>query len=261
MQVFPIDKITVDPHRTREIKSIVESTFRLITFSRSHYADDLLNSYLDQTTKLKDLVSIKNAQLEAESEEEAVLYAKLLRYSMDFISQEILRQNCFKSEIQLFQLFRLISPESHSRHPNKYRTQNVQIGRYLCPDPKEVPFRVAEVIYNMNQIANPIVRAVYLHHELIRIHPFVDGNGRTTRMAKNWLLLYELYPPIFISNGVEKQEYVETLESSFLHLDRYPGKWNDGLEQFFIQEIDRLKRSALEVYQRVSKIGYLRSGK
>ncbi|WP_415376967.1 hypothetical protein [Patiriisocius sp. Uisw_017] len=32
----------------------------------------------------------------------------------------------------------------------------------------------------------------------MRIHPFADGNGGTTRIAKNSIYMYDLYPPIYI---------------------------------------------------------------
>jgi Fic family protein len=69
-----------------------------------------------------------------------------------------------------------------------------------------------------------------LHHELIRIHPFADGNGRVTRIAKNWMLLCDLYPPIFINVGPQKKEYVNTLSQSFKKLQTHPKKWNEYTE-------------------------------
>jgi Fic family protein len=111
----------------------------------------------------------------------------------------------------------------------------------------------------MQQIENPIIRAIYFHHELIRIHPFVDGNGRTTRMAKNWILMYKFCPPIFISDSNEKKEYIETLEKSFLYLDQKTCDWNAHLGQFFEQELDRLIKNASEVYQTVLNAGNRRN--
>jgi len=35
---------------------------------------------------------------------------------------------------------------------------------------------------------HPILKAGIAHHELVRIHPFIDGNGRTTRLATKVLL-------------------------------------------------------------------------
>jgi Fic family protein len=255
MRVFPARELQVNHEKLNRIKHNIDSTLRLITFSRQHLADDLLNAYITKTTSLKELLSIKNAQMEAENEDDAEVYTRLLKTSLDFITAEILLDVQFNSEIQLFQLFRLISPDSHSRHPNKYRHNDVQIGRYMCPESVRIPGLVSELFYQMESIENPIIRAIYFHHELIRIHPFADGNGRTTRMAKNWMLMYKLCPPIFISNSKEKKEYVETLEKSFLHLHKGEYIWNEYLELFFDQELDRLITNTNDMYITVRNAG------
>ena len=255
MKIFPASGLNINFEKVDRIKHYVDLTLRLITFSREHHADDLLDAYIKKTTTLKELLSIKNAQMEAENEAEAEIYTELLRSTLDFISNEILSDIQFNSEVQLFQLLRLISPETHAKHPNKYRQTDVQIGMYMCPHPQMIPGLVAELFYQMKQIENPIIRAIYFHHELIRIHPFVDGNGRTTRMAKNWMLMYKLCPPIFISDSNEKREYVDTLESSFLHLDKGNYEWNPFIEEFFEQELDRLIRNTSDVYNTVASIG------
>lgn len=36
---------------------------------------------------------------------------------------------------------------------------------------------------------HPVIIAAYLHDELVRIHPFIDGNGRTSRLLMNLYLL------------------------------------------------------------------------
>ncbi|MFT6981590.1 MAG: Fic family protein [Crocinitomicaceae bacterium] len=255
MNILPISEINVDPAKIKEVEEIMRSTFRLITFSRKHLADDLLNTYLSSTTNLQELLSIKNAQMEAQNEAEAAEYVSTLNDTLMFVTDEIKHQIDFTSELQLFQLFRLISPESHEKHPNRFRDDLVQIGSYLCPDSKEVPALVSELFYTINQIKNPIIRAIYFHHELIRIHPFIDGNGRATRIAKNWILMFNLLPPIFIRDEDEKKKYIDTLSSSFKLLERNPKKWNAELSSFFDQEIERIRFNALLVYESVKVLG------
>lgn len=259
MKIFPVEKIKINFEKIDQIKHRIEMTLRLITFSRDHYADDLLDAYIKKTTTLKELLSVKNAQMEAESEDEVELYTVLLKSALDFITDEIVSDIQFNSEIQLFQLFRLVSPDSHDKHPNKYRQTDVQIGRYFCPDPQRVPGLVSELFYQMELIENPIIRAIYFHHELIRIHPFSDGNGRTTRMAKNWILMYKLCPPIFISDSEEKKKYIGTLEKSFLYLNQKGLDWNEHFEHFFDQELDRLIYNTTEIYNTVKGIGNKRN--
>lgn len=261
MELLPISEINVDPVKVKEVENIMKSTFRLITFSRKHMADDLLNTYLSSTMNLQELLSIKNAQMEAQNEQEAEEYVITLNETLLFVADEIKNQVEFNSPLQLFQLFRLISPESHAIHPNRFRDTLVQIGSYVCPEPEEIPALVSELFYNINSIKNPVIRAIYFHHELVRIHPFVDGNGRATRIANNWILMYNLYPPIFIRDEDEKSRYISTLSNSFSALQEAPKKWNDALSSFFDEEIGRIHDNSTLVYNAVQQLGETRMKK
>lgn len=260
MELLPISEINVAHAKVQEVEQIMKSTFRLIIFSRRHLADDLLDTYMASHTDLKTLLSIKNAQMEAQNDQEAKEYLEKLDDTLHFVADEIKNQVPFNREMQLFQLFRSISPESHAEHPNRYRDKLVQIGGHMCPDPEEVPGLVSALFYNINQIKNPMIRAIYFHHELVRIHPFIDGNGRATRIASNWILMHNLYPPTFIRDDAEKADYISTLSESFMLLDRKPGKWNKAVETFFYHEVDRLHHNSLLVYEAVKKLGESRLG-
>ncbi|WP_170916753.1 MULTISPECIES: Fic family protein [Dyadobacter] len=255
MELLPIEVIKMNQKKIDEIDNTIKSIYRLIIYSRHHLDDDLLDIYLEGVNNLKELLSIKNAQMEAQNEEEAKEYLQNLKVSLDFVIEEIILHYNFEREMQLFQLLRLASPETNAIHPNRYRQTFVQIGAYICPDPTDVPQLVSELFYKIQFISNPVIRAIYFHHELIRIHPFVDGNGRVTRIAKNWMLMYELYPPIFINDTPQKKEYIATLASSFKELMNHPGKWNDYTEQFFEQELDRLLVNVTLLYDSVNLIG------
>ncbi len=122
--------------------------------------------------------------------------------------------------MQLFQLLRIISPETNAKHPNKYRQTQVMVGEHICPEPSQIPSLMNELFYQMSTISNTIVKSVYLHHEMIRIHPFADGNGRVTRIAKNWILMFDLYPPIFID---EIKDLTHSKHPKTLKLNKYNG--------------------------------------
>ncbi len=255
MILLPIDIIEVDQAKIDEIEAVIKSIYRLIIYSRHHSDDDLLDTYLGSIQNLRQLVGIKNAQMEAQTEEEAKDYLANLQTSLEFVVEEINSQTNFASEVQLFQLLRLISPESNTKHPNRYRDTLVQIGSHVCPEASEVPALVSDLIHRLSLIQNPIIRAIYLHHELIRIHPFIDGNGRVTRIAKNWLLMFDLYPPIFINDAAQKKEYIETLGKSFSALTYAPNKPNEHTKAFFEQEVNRILTNAKLLYDSVKKIG------
>lgn len=233
----------------------MKSIYRLIIYSRHHSDDDLLDAYLNGISSLKELTGIKNAQMEAQNDEEAEEYLENLKISLDFVVEEIIADHNFKTEIQLFQLFRRVSPETYAMHPNRYRQTLVQVGGHICPDTAIVPHLVSELFHRLTSISNPVIRAIYFHHEMIRIHPFADGNGRVTRIAKNWMLMYDLYPPIFINDVIQKKEYIKTLSRSFKGLTHSPNESNDFTSQFFEQELDRLYSNATLLYELINKIG------
>lgn len=261
MELLPVEEIWVNQAKISKIDHLVKSIYRLIIYSRHHLDDDLLDTYLLGMHKLQELLSVKNAQMEAQNEAEAEEYLKNLKVSLDFVIEEIILHSNFEKEIQLFQLLRLVSPETNAIHPNRYRQTLVQIGEHICPDSNIVPQLVSTLFYQMQSITNPIIKAIYFHHELIRIHPFVDGNGRVTRVAKNWMLMYDLYPPIFIRDVKQKKEYITTLSNSFKQLDKTPRKWNEHTENFFEQELDRIVVNATLLYETVNKIGLEREVK
>ena len=62
---------------------------------------------------------------------------------------------------------------------------------FLPPDHKDVPSLINKLIefikYNQNKIDSLILAGIF-HKQLVIIHPFMDGNGRTTRLATKVLL-------------------------------------------------------------------------
>lgn len=65
--------------------------------------------------------------------------------------------------------------------------RNSQTGEvtFRPPPPVEVPFLMREFLYWLNKddkdTIHPILKAGIAHHEMVRIHPFIDGNGRVSR--------------------------------------------------------------------------------
>ncbi len=62
---------------------------------------------------------------------------------------------------------------------------------------------------------HPVLLAADAHLKLVSIHPFADGNGRTSRLLMNLLLMQAGYPPAVISPE-QKDDYIEALKSAQL---------------------------------------------
>ena len=68
---------------------------------------------------------------------------------------------------------------------------------------------------------HPVLIAAYLHDELVRIHPFIDGNGRTSRLLMNLYLLRNGYVIVNLKGNTEdKISYYKALEMS--HVEEHP---------------------------------------
>jgi len=59
---------------------------------------------------------------------------------------------------------------------------------------------------------HPVEFAAWTHAEFVKIHPFVDGNGRASRLLMNYQLAAAGYLPVSVP--VERRlEYFDTLEA------------------------------------------------
>ena len=83
-----------------------------------------------------------------------------------------------------------------------------------------VPFEMQKLIERYKNWGNvhPIVRACYLHGEFVKIHPFIDGNGRTARLLLNFELMKNGYPPVVIKNE-NRSEYYDSLDKAHTKKD------------------------------------------
>lgn len=108
------------------------------------------------------------------------------------------------TEGELRQMHRLtvskLLPDDES---GEYRTVKVVIRNtatgeitFRPPSPIEVPLAIEEFfawLSGEGRAVHPLLRAGILHYELVRIHPFTDGNGRTARAMALLLLFLEGY--------------------------------------------------------------------
>ncbi len=83
----------------------------------------------------------------------------------------------------------------------KYRTKNVRItgSAKTPPDWSKITKLMDELIEKIPQYKrHPVEVAARLHHRFVEIHPFIDGNGRVSRLLTNLYLIAQGYPPIVL---------------------------------------------------------------
>ena len=60
---------------------------------------------------------------------------------------------------------------------------------------------------------HPLILAIVFHHKFEKIHPFMDGNGRTGRMIMNYILISNKLPPMIIHKK-SREEYLESMREA-----------------------------------------------
>ncbi len=64
-----------------------------------------------------------------------------------------------------------------------------------------------EILHQQNFLENPLEKAVFLHCNLARIQPFIDGNKRTARVVESICLMNHDIVPVFSTNEADILEY------------------------------------------------------
>ena len=106
-------------------------------------------------------------------------------------SDEVNRRN-------VLDLHSLVLKSIDSDNAGRYRSVPVMIGGSEHEPPQ--PFlldKLMEDYYKhytkQKQVLHPVILAAEMHERLVSIHPFIDGNGRTSRLLMNFILLKNGY--------------------------------------------------------------------
>ena len=124
------------------------------------------------------------------------------------------------TEYVLKQLHGLILRGINKNNAGKYRSVNVMISgsRHRPPEPFMLEKLMEDyfLFYEINKTTmHPVLLAAEMHERLVTIHPFIDGNGRTSRLVMNLILMKHGYPITNISGDRENSlSYYSSLETA-----------------------------------------------
>lgn len=99
-----------------------------------------------------------------------------------------------------------------------YRTRDVRVvhARFRSSPAEYVKTDMDLLLawYEKNKnVLHPLALAAIFHHKFERIHPFMDGNGRTGRILMNYILIKHRYPPIIIHKKL-RDFYLDALKDA-----------------------------------------------
>ncbi|WP_269242481.1 Fic family protein [Flavobacterium limnophilum] len=171
--------------------------------------------------------------LEVINHQEAIAYIKhLMNKQTSLNEREVLSIHNL--------ILRGINPEDAGR----YRRVQVMIkgSSFMPPQPFLVSKEMEDffIWYETNKNSlHPIVLAAELHERLVTIHPFIDGNGRTSRLVMNLILLQNGYVIANIKGDYEnRMQYYNALETAQTKNDK----------EDFLLFIAQIEKESLERY-------------
>ncbi|TAL98132.1 MAG: Fic family protein [Paraburkholderia sp.] len=182
---------------------------------------------------------------EATNHRDAILYVE------DIVSKdEVL------SEWQIRDIHALVLKNIDAGEAGRYRHENVVIaGRSTTPpDFLHLPAEMAGLIdwYGQTAPMHPVERAAELHTRFVKIHPFIDGNGRTGRLLLNFELMKAGYPPAIIRKE-DRLAYYDALDKACVS-----GDYTD-ITRLVAESVQRALDTYLDVLGLRHAPGFIRS--
>lgn len=154
--------------------------------------------------------------LEAVNHAEAVDYIRELAQKEVEISERVIKD-----------IHALILHGINRENAGRYRSVPVMMAGSTDtpPQPYLIEKQMEDFLIRFQEMevkgTHPILIATYLHDELARIHPFIDGNGRTSRLLMNLYLLQHGFIIVNLKGSNEaRRMYYNALETS--HTQKRP---------------------------------------
>lgn len=173
--------------------------------------------------------------LEATNHKEALdyLYALIEHDKNQTISEHLLKN-----------LHHLVTQQIEKEWAGRYRNAGVIITgtRHRPSDALAIPSLMRDLMLwagEEESKLHPVEFSAMLHHKLVHIHPFFDGNGRTARLVMNLTLLKRGYPLAIILKN-DRKKYYQVLQQADEGIF-------EPLVQFIAQTVDRSLSIYLDV--------------
>lgn len=171
--------------------------------TREVFEHDGVTSY---TGDLRTLFEIRNAKVAME-------------YFFKAFHEKLPLDEKFIKELQ-FRLTQNTYDERRWRRgerPGEYKKGDYVTGRNETGAPAEdVADEMQELLDDLTDLPEEpekvLTAAAFFHAKFENIHPFADGNGRTGRLAMNYLLACNNHPPLIIHQE-DRKTYFEALEA------------------------------------------------
>jgi Fic family protein len=166
--------------------------------------------------------------------QEVLNYRNVLKYISEFDKTDISEETV--KHIHKMTTHRILADETQVGEYRKTQVvvRNSQTGEitFRPPPSVEVPFLIDDFLSWLNKITaddlHPVLTAGAVHYELVRIHPFIDGNGRVARAIATLVLF---------KHGYDVKRFFALEE----HYDREPLRYYEALQSVGLSSGDLTK--------------------
>lgn len=129
----------------------------------------------------------------------------------------------------------LVSTEERGQLRN--RPVRISSTEHIPPKSKEdIMQQLGIILFEQEQYANPLERAVFLHCNIARIQPFFDGNKRTSRMVESIVMMNNDLIPIYSAKDADILHYRRGLIAFY-----ETGDYEQYAYYFLDRQLERLK--------------------
>ena len=206
-------------------KTILENTkvpvelsnkFRKNTRKRSSYASNAIEGNPLSYEQAEEAIESKNRHFLKPEQEVRNYYLAL-----ELLSKKLENKVPFSIELLLEVQEQIVMGESKEKIGLRgamppgvlfaVYDSKTHMPEYIPPEYSDVPKLLKELEeYINNSDDHPIIKAAIAHYQLVTIHPFEDGNGRTARIMSNYVLSY--YGYVFKEIGSLEEYFSYDLE-------------------------------------------------
>lgn len=172
---------------------------------------------------------------------EAKSHTEALEYLYELVDKD---RRSTLSERLIREFNQIVMRDIDKEWAGRYRNSNVLIGGadHTPPEAVEVPRLMQELVnwvMQSRKALHTVELAAVLHHRLVNIHPFFDGNGRTSRLVMNIALMQAGYPLVVVLKN-DRKKYYRTL-----------GEADKGNYAPFVRFIAQAVQRSLDIYLKV----------
>ncbi len=219
--------------------------------------------------EVKDVLDGKEVLARDRDIQEIINYRNVLKF-IDLIAEQMQHSKKYNFTLETLLKIHAITTDKilHPDSSGNFRMaqvviKNAETGQisYMPPPAAEVPFLVEDLINWINddetKDLHPVIKAGIIHYEISRIHPFLDGNGRTGRAAATLVMFLDGYDirkffsleEYFDENPMDYYVTLQTV-SNQLVLDTHERDLTPWLE-YFVKgvaiELNRVKEKVKRV--------------